>query len=133
MRCKSVHQRHGFSFIEVLIVIVIIGILAGAVTMSTRHFIDRARYNRAMTDIRALCAGIEDFYASHGRYPTNEEGLDVLEGVHVRNDPWGRPYQYVYPGVEGEYDVISYGAAGEAEDASGATLISNHTIGASDE
>jgi general secretion pathway protein G len=97
---------------EIMIVIVIIGLLAGTVTLSTKHFVNKARVNRALTDIATLRTAIEDFHGEKGRYPTTAEGLAVLKSVTIRNDPWGHPYQYVSPGSKGDYDIICYGADG---------------------
>lgn len=107
-----VPMRAGFSLIEIMIVIVIIGMLAGTVTLSTKHYVNKARYNRAKSDIRVIQTAIENYYAEHARYPSTAEGLGVVDGLELRNDPWKNPYDYVSPGTAGDYDVISYGADG---------------------
>jgi general secretion pathway protein G len=115
-RRRRVHQRCcGFSLIEVMIVVVIIGLLAGAVTLSTRHFLDKAKQTRARSDIATYKSAIESFYADESRYPTNDEALGVLTPKFIdklRMDPWGRPYQYNFPGRSGPYEILCFGADG---------------------
>ncbi len=108
--------RRAFTFIEIMIVIVIIGLLAGAVTLSTRHFLDKAKQNRARTDLSTFKSALAAFYAENGRYPTNDEGLAVLAPKYieqVHNDPWGHSYQYNAPGRNGPYEVLCLGASGK--------------------
>jgi general secretion pathway protein G len=108
-------RYRGFSFIEVMIVVVIIGLLAGAVTLSTRHFMDRAKQTRARSDIATYKSALESFYAESGRYPTSEEGLAVLTPKFIdklRLDPWLHPYQYNFPGKQSAYEIICFGADG---------------------
>lgn len=105
----------GFSFIEILIVVVIIGILAGTVTLSARHYLDRAKQNRARSDVATYESALAAFYGDNGRYPTSDEGLATLTPKYVdklRSDPWSRPYNYNQPGRSGAYEVFSYGADG---------------------
>ncbi len=108
-------RRRGFSFIEILIVVVIIGILAGAVTLSAQGYLDRAKRNRALTDVATYQSALAAFYGDTGKYPSTDEGLAALSPKYVdkvRNDPWGRPYNYNNPGRSGPYEVFSYGADG---------------------
>ncbi len=102
----------GFSLIEVMVVVVIIGLLAGAVAIKVTDYIDTAEVNRANSDIAAISEAVEFYRLKHKRYPTNEEGL---EGVSVENrtDPWGRRYQYNSPGQnDTAYEVYTLGADG---------------------
>lgn len=106
---------HAFSFIELMIVIVIIGLLAGTVMLSTRHYVDRARQTRVRADIATYRSALESYYAEFGAYPTNEQGLGVLVPKFVdkaRPDPWGRAYQYNAPGKAAPYEVVCLGADG---------------------
>jgi general secretion pathway protein G len=112
---KSSNRARAFSLIEVMIVIVIIGLLAGAVTLSTRHFMDKAKQTRARADIATYKSGLESFYAEFGRYPSSEEGLAALAPKFidkVRMDPWSRPYQYNFPGRKSPYEIICFGSDG---------------------
>jgi general secretion pathway protein G len=112
-----------------MIVVVIIGILSGAVTLSTRHYLNRAKQNRARSDIATYVNALESFYGVNGHYPDNQQGLAVLVPQFIdklRNDPWGRPYVYNQPGKEGPYDIISYGADGQEGGEGADADITNH-------
>lgn len=106
-----VAQCRAFSFIEVMFVILIIGLLAGAVAMKVGGYMDKAKLNRAKSDIAVMINAIESHYAESGQYPSNDEGLGILP-IKNTNDPWGRPYQYNHPGRSEPYEVICYGADG---------------------
>ena len=112
---RSVAAPAGFSLIEIMIVVVIIGLLAGIVTYATKEYLDRAKKQRARADISVLAGAVDSFYLDKGRYPDNQEGLKALVPGFIKalpGDPWGRPYQYVQPGRHGTYDIVSYGADG---------------------
>jgi len=108
--------------VEIMIVIVIIGMLAGVVTLNVRGYLHRAKKNTARQEIATICNALETFYGEFGRYPTNEEGLALLGQANERFpepllqgavlDPWGRSYQYNQPGRNGPYEVICFGADG---------------------
>ncbi len=112
--------RSGFSLVELMVVIVILGMLAGLVTVSVRSYLINAKQNVARVDISKLTQAIDTFYTTFNRIPTNEEGLEVLtkkseqftEGIipKLRLDPWGHPFEYVVPGRSQQFDIISYGA-----------------------
>jgi general secretion pathway protein G len=97
---------------EIMIVIVIIGLLAGTVTVSVRYYLDRARVNRALLDISVIAKGVESHYGEYGRYPTTAEGLGALKGIEIKKDPWGRPYGYICPAPRRPYDIFCFGADG---------------------
>lgn len=119
---SSRRGKKAFSLVEVMIVIVIIGLLAGVVTINVRGYLHKAKVNTARQEIATICKAIETFYGELGRYPTNEEGLEVLTKAGEKFpepllsgkpvDPWGRPYEYAQPGREGPYEVICFGADG---------------------
>jgi general secretion pathway protein G len=94
-----------------MIVVVIIGLLAGAVAIKVSDYVDKAKRNRARSDVATIVNAVESFYADQGRYPTNDEGLGALP-LKNSTDPWGRPYQYNNPGRSGPFEVIGYGADG---------------------
>ena len=112
--------RSGFSLPELMVVIVIIGLLAGVATVSVRSYLVRGKQNVARMEIAKICESLDAFYAHFDRYPTTEEGIAVLaaktadfpDGLlnKVPTDPWGNPYEYVVPGTTGPYEVICYGA-----------------------
>ncbi|MEX2672290.1 MAG: type II secretion system protein GspG [Phycisphaeraceae bacterium] len=101
----------GFSLIEVMVVVVIIGMLAGAVALKVGDYMDAARTNRAKSDIAAIESAVEAYYLTHSRYPSNDEGLEKLP-LKNRTDPWGRPYEYNRPGPDTPFEIISFGADG---------------------
>jgi len=101
----------GFSLIEVMVVVVIIGMLAGAVAIKVTGYMDTAKINRAKSDIATIVDAIEAYYLSNSRYPSNDEGLENLP-LKNRKDPWGRPYEYNSPGRDEPFEVISFGADG---------------------
>ena len=119
---SAVGRPRAFSLIEVMIVVVIIGLLAGIVTFATREYLERAKKHRARADIANLVTAVDSFYLDKGRYPENQEGLKVLVPGFIKSlpsDPWGKPYQYVQPGKRAAYEIVSYGADGR-EGGSGA-------------
>lgn len=115
-------RRAGFSLVELLGVIVILGLLSGVVTLSVSGYLSAAKQGIAKTEIAKICQAVESYHSVTGRYPTNEEGIEVLvetsdlfpEGLLERMpiDPWNKPYQYNYPGHNSTFDVISFGADG---------------------
>ena len=103
-----------------MVVIVIIGLLASAVTMGVRSYLIAGKQNIAKMEIANICQAIDTFYATQGRLPTNEEGLDVLAASDagfagsllskLPRDPWGNPYEYIQPGRQAPYEVVCFGA-----------------------
>ena len=119
----------GFTLIELMVVLVIIGVLAALIVPNVLDRADDARVTAARTDVNNLVQALKLYKLDNQRYPSADQGLDALAhkpsvGVVPPNwkpyvdklpaDPWGRPYQYVYPGVKGEIDVFSFGADGVA-------------------
>lgn len=110
---RQTGRAAGFSLIEVMVVVVIIGLLAGAVAMRFGGVVDNARTSRARSDIATLIDAVEMYYLNHSRYPSNTEGLDVVE-IKSRTDPWGNPYHYSRPGPDKEpFEIVSFGADGQ--------------------
>ena len=109
---NSRRARLGFSLVEIMVVVVIIGLLAGLVAVKTRDYVDKARRNRALADIAVLVDALETYYADSGAYPGVDQGFDALPLEHF-TDPWSRPYQYNTPGRDGPYEVVCYGADGQ--------------------
>jgi general secretion pathway protein G len=123
------HLRLGFTLLEVMVVVVILGVLAALVVPKIIGRPDEARALAAKQDVASLMQALKLYRLDNQRYPTTEQGLQALvaapaaaplaagwkAGGYVErlpNDPWGRPYQYLNPGVRGELDVFSLGADG---------------------
>ncbi|CAI08918.1 type II secretion system major pseudopilin GspG [Aromatoleum aromaticum] len=121
------HRRRGFTLIEVMIVIVILGVLAALVVPRVMSRPDEARVVAAKQDIASLMQALKLYKLDNRRYPTNEQGLRALVErpaggpqpdnwksylERLPNDPWGTPYQYLNPGLQGDADVMSLGADG---------------------
>ena len=107
--------RRGFSLIEVMIVVVIMGLLAGIVTYATTGYLERSKRIKARSDISVFAGAVDSFYLATGKMPDNREGLPALVPGFIKvlpKDPWGNPYVYVQPGKNGPYDIVSYGADG---------------------
>ena len=134
----GVRGQRGFTLLEVMVVVVILGILAALVVPKIISRPDEARVIAAKQDIASLMQALKLYRLDNQRYPTTEQGLQALlvkpattpipsnwkQGGYIERlpkDPWGNPYQYLNPGVRGEIDVFSYGAdgapGGEANDA----------------
>lgn len=117
--------ERGFTLVELLVVIVILGLIATAVAVNVVGSAERARVERAKTDVQRIASdGVEAFRVMRGRYPTTEEGLKLLidEKFLKPNtpdgklkDPWDKEYLYLYPGQAHPeaFDVKSYGADGQ--------------------
>lgn len=119
-------QRHtaGFTLIEVMVVVVILGILASVVVVRVIDKPDEARITKARQDILALEGALGFYKLDNHVYPSTDEGLDALvskpasarnwkQGGYVARlpkDPWNTPYQYLNPGVHGAIDIYSLGA-----------------------
>lgn len=118
----------GFTLIEVMVVIVILGVLAALVVPRVMNRPDEARAVAARQDIAAIMQALKLYRLDNQRYPSTEQGLQALvrqptSGPAAANwkayldkmpvDPWGKPYQYLNPGVKGEIDVFSLGADGQ--------------------
>ena len=118
----------GFTLIELMVVLVIIGVLAALIVPNVLDRADDARVTAARTDVNNLMQALKLYRLDNQRYPAADQGLEALvrkptTGTiptnwrpyleKLPNDPWGRPYQYVNPGVKGEIDVFSFGADGQ--------------------
>ncbi len=131
-------RSQGFTLIEVLVVIVIIGILAAMIVPKVMSRPDEARVTAAKQGVAAIVQALKIYKLDNIRYPTTEQGLQALvtkpaippipsnwkSGGYLDRlpkDPWGNPYQYLQPGLHGDVDVMSLGAdsapGGEGNDA----------------
>jgi len=120
-------RARGFTLIEVMVVIVILGVLAALVVPRVMNRPDEARVVAARQDIASIMQALKLYRLDNQRYPATEQGLQALvtrpaSGPAAANwkayldrlpvDPWGKPYQYLNPGLKGEIDVFSFGADG---------------------
>jgi general secretion pathway protein G len=122
-------EERGFTLVELLVVIVIIGLLATIVVVNVLPSGDRAKTVRAQADIATIEGALDTYRLQLDRYPTTAQGLAALrtppQGVEaaryqpggyikkLEDDPWGRPYLYASPGQHGEADVWTYGRDGK--------------------
>ncbi len=119
----------GFTLIELMVVLVIIGVLAALIVPNVLDRADDARVTAARTDVNNLVQALKLYKLDNQRYPTAQQGLQALLTrpqtnpvppnwkpylEKLPNDPWGRQYQYLNPGIKGEIDVMSFGADGQA-------------------
>ena len=119
----------GFTLIELMVVLVIIGVLAALIVPNVLDRADDARVTAARTDITNIMQALKLYRLDNQRYPTPEQGLQALVAKptsgpipsnwkpyleKLPNDPWGRPYQYLNPGIKGAVDVMSFGADGQS-------------------
>lgn len=121
--------ERGFTLIEIMVVVVIIGLLAAIVAPNLIGNIDQAAVNRARQDIRSIETALNLYRLDNFKYPSSDDGLEALvmnpgesaapnwkTGGYLRQvpvDPWNNRYQYLYPGQRGEFDIFSLGADGE--------------------
>ncbi len=121
-RRDRISRARAFSLVELMVVLVIIGLLAGMVTMNVRGYLIKGKRNTARLEISRMAEAMETYYSLHDRYPTTQEGLEALvqptekmpEALldRIPTDPWGRPYQFNAPGRETAYEILSLGADG---------------------
>jgi len=123
-------RASGFTLIEIMVVVIIIGLLAAVIVPTVINKVDDAKISKAKSDIQALETALTMFRLDNSKYPTTDQGLEALvvqptdpsirhwrQGGYLQRvslDPWGNKYLYVYPGTHGkEYDLYTLGADGQ--------------------
>ena len=131
-RClvRLIFSRSGFTLIEIMVVIIILGILVGLIVPRFMEKPEKARIVKAQMQMESISAALKEYKLDSGEYPTTEQGLEALvekpsigkiprkypeKGylAKIPKDPWGNDYVYTSPGEHGDFDLISYGADGE--------------------
>lgn len=133
-------SEQGFTLLEIMVVLVIIGILMSLVVPNVIGRPDEARITVAKADLRSIANALEMYKLDNLNYPSTEQGLDALvtrpsgqpdapnwkEGAYLKKmplDPWGNPYQYVCPGTHGAFDLYSLGSGGKQGQADNQKII----------
>jgi len=131
LRLQTAHHTHGFTLIEILVVVVILGILGAIVVPRLLEHPGEARLVRAKQDIQSIVTSLSIYKMDNFTYPSTEQGLEALVQKpsgspeapkwkaggyldRVPKDPWGRAYIYLRPGQHGEFDVYSLGGDGKS-------------------
>ncbi|MGO9361330.1 MAG: type II secretion system major pseudopilin GspG [Xanthobacteraceae bacterium] len=120
--------ERGFTLVEMLVVITIIGLIMALVGPRVLNYLSESKIKAAKIQIQSFTSSLDLFYLDTGRYPSSSEGLAALvrptagaagwngpylKGGNLPNDPWGKPYVYRSPGEHSPYEIMSYGADGQ--------------------
>jgi len=134
--------ERGFTLVEILVVITIIGLIMGLVGPRVLNYLTESKAKAAKIQIESFSSALDLYFLDNGRYPSSSEGLGALvqrpgstmtwngpylKGAIVPNDPWGNPYVYRAPGQHGTYDIMSYGSDGQEGGTGAASDIASWT------
>lgn len=147
MKRQALRARRGFTLTELMVALTVITILTGVIALNVVRYVEKARVQRAVSDVKVLATAVMEYEADHRRYPTLEQGLEALvrkparppvpaeypaggylQTDNIPLDPWNRPYVYVVPGPEGRpFEILSLGrdgvVGGQGQDADISNLI----------
>jgi general secretion pathway protein G len=129
-RSRRYVRTRGFTLLEIMVVVIIIGLLAAVIVPTVMNRVDDAKVTKTKEDIRSLETALTMYYMDISKYPTNDQGLGALVTQptdptiknwkaggyidRISKDPWGNEYQFVFPGTHGKaYDLCSLGADGQ--------------------
>ena len=126
-RQRNRHGERGFTLVEMLVVITIIGLIMGLIGPRVLNYLGESKVKAAKIQLQSFSSALDLFSLDAGRYPSSAEGLAALvrrapgvgawngpylRGGDVPNDPWNHPYVYRAPGQRGAYDIVSFGSDG---------------------
>jgi general secretion pathway protein G len=135
--------QQGFTLVEMLVVITIIGLIMGLIGPRVLNYLSESKVKAAKIQLQSFGSALDLFYLDAGRFPSTQEGLAALvqptpgvaawngpylKGGNVPNDPWNNPYIYRTPGERGAYEIVSYGSDGQEGGTGIAADISTDTM-----
>ena len=151
-QCRSrdghLESQAGFTLVEMLVVITIIGLIMGLIGPRVLSYLSESKVKAARIQLQSFVTALDLFYLDAGRYPSSAEGLAALvkqtpgvaawngpylKGGSVPNDPWKHAYVYRSPGERGPYDIVSYGSDGQEGGSGAAADISLEKLSAKNE
>ena len=145
---KQLERQAGFTLVEMLVVITIIGLIMGLIGPRVLNYLSESKVKAARIQLQSFVTALDLFYLDAGRYPSSAEGLGALvrqtpgvaawngpylKGGNVPNDPWNHGYIYRSPGEHGPYDIVSYGSDGQEGGSGVAADISLENLSAKNE
>ena len=145
---RRLESQAGFTLVEMLVVITIIGLIMGLIGPRVLNYLSASKVKAARIQLQSFVTALDLFYLDAGRYPSSAEGLGALvrqtpgvaawngpylKGGNVPHDPWNHGYVYRSPGEHGPYDIVSYGSDGQEGGSGVAADISLETLSAKNE